>query len=216
MRRSVGLIPLLLAFSSVRCGSDASLGTVILDLVVTLGDTTGPGLLPSDPGAIARDSRGRFFLTFPYHAEEPPFVFAADGRFLQRVGRVGEGPGEFRRATHVFTGPGDSVYFIDKSLGRLSVYSADLALVRNAAFPRFGDAVRAPDGTFVITTKGDLPGTFTLRHISARGEPGPRFGPVTSPCPPAICGATDPRVLSMTADGTLWTVWRFFRYQVDG
>jgi hypothetical protein len=212
-RRALTL-PAFFLTAAVNCGTPAPQGTIVLDSLLTIGDTAGPGFLPSHPRGMARDSSGRFILTLPWAGEEPPFVFGSDGRFLARVGGVGEGPGEFRRPQLAFVGASDSLFFVDRQVARLTVYDAELRFVRTAPFPLFSDAVRLPDGSFVITTLVG-PTSFVLQRVGADGTAGARFGQIESPCPRIMCGSTDPRRLSVTSDGRLWAAWWMLRYRIS-
>lgn len=50
-------------------------------------------------------------------------IYDGAGELVLRVGRVGEGPGEFRRIANVVALPGDSLGVYDSQLHRLSVFS---------------------------------------------------------------------------------------------
>jgi len=211
----VRLLTIWAALGALVGCNDAPLGSVSLELLVTIGDSVGDNLLPSPPGSIARDSKGRFYLTFPWRAEEETMVFRPDGRFLRRLGRVGEGPGESRRPNAVFVGTADSIYILDRVLARLTVFTPDFELARTATFPMFLDVARLSSGGFAISVMGDTRTTFKLRRLNAAIEPVNSFGTVESPCPPLVCGSTDPRVLSPGQHDDIWAVWRFFRYRVS-
>lgn len=62
-------------------------------------------------------------------------IYGADGRVLSRVGRAGEGPGEFQSLFWVGALPGDSIATWDVRLSRLSVFSPTGEFVR-AVSPR--------------------------------------------------------------------------------
>jgi hypothetical protein len=200
---------------SMSCHATAPSGSISLEFLTTIGDSVGDNLLPSPPGSMARDSKGRFYLTFPFRGEEPPMVFGPDGRFLQRLGRVGDGPGESRRPNAVFIGAADSIYILDRSLARLTVLTSDFELARTATFPMFLDVTRLSSGDFAISVMGDSRTTFGLRRLNAAIKPMTSFGTVESPCPPLVCGSTDPRALSPGQHDDVWAVWRFFRYRVS-
>lgn len=103
---------------------------ITLTPVVTLGARDSG--LAEWPQAFAMDAGGRFYLTFPNRGE-PPMVYSPDGRFLQRVGSAGDGPGEFRAAAHLAVDRHDTLFVVDWT-GRTSVFSLpDMRLVR--AFP---------------------------------------------------------------------------------
>lgn len=66
-----------------RCGLVAS-------VVGAFGDNDGPGMIESEYSIGFFDRSGRMYVISYDHVQ----VFAADGSFLSRVGRRGEGPGE--------------------------------------------------------------------------------------------------------------------------
>lgn len=78
---------------------------------------------------VSTDSRGRYFVAggLPHF-----WVFDQRGAFLKRVGRRGNGPGEFQLATQVVPDPSDSLFVFDPVQARLSVYSPDLVFARSS------------------------------------------------------------------------------------
>lgn len=56
-------------------------------------------------------------------------VFSPDGEFLRRVGRDGEGPGEFRNISGLALAPG-GIAALDGSLGRVTVFDSSDTVVR--------------------------------------------------------------------------------------
>ncbi|NOT08888.1 MAG: 6-bladed beta-propeller [Gemmatimonadales bacterium] len=99
------------------------------------------------PESVWRDSRGRYFVLQP-NKEEMPIVFDRGGRFLRRIGRKGDGPGEFRFAAHGTVDAADSIFIVDW-VGRASVFSPDFKYVRSFPFPQ---GVRS----MVVLRNGDL------------------------------------------------------------
>ena len=69
------------------------------------------------------DSRGRIYVGD--WTNEQVTVFSPDGDILRRIGRRGEGPGEFRQVHIVQILPGDSLLVYDVALGRVSVFSPE-------------------------------------------------------------------------------------------
>lgn len=102
---------------------------ISFDTLVVLGDLNGPGALPSMALAVARDSRGRFFVYKGYSSEVQ--VFSATGSFLARLGQLGSGPGEVREIARVLIGPGDTIHILDNALSRWTLFSPDLKYVRS-------------------------------------------------------------------------------------
>src|SRR5262245_55693301 len=61
------------------------------------------------PGAsVARDNRGRYFVA-PTNEPGQVAVFSPEGRHLQSIGRVGDGPGEMKEIRYVQAGRDDSL-----------------------------------------------------------------------------------------------------------
>lgn len=58
------------------------------------------------------------------------FKFSEKGEFVSRVGREGDGPGEFRGPTWADLCGADSLYVFDSKLQRVSVFDAQLQFVR--------------------------------------------------------------------------------------
>lgn len=149
-----------------------------LERVVTFGDSAGPGML-QEQSTIATDRRGRFYAASNY---DPTIaVFDAAGRFLQRIGRKGPGPGEFRFRPTMLFGPGDSLYAVDVIERRIAVFSPQYKLVRTATFQiGASDVVRTADGRFLATgaTRFANGNTYPVHvmgpdgaHISSFGSP---------------------------------------------
>ena len=87
----------------------------------SLATLDGPGSLPGRPGALLVDSRGRYWVSIDNGL---PMIFDARGKFLQEVGKRGEGPGEFRYASLAAVIPGDSMAIAD--LHSITIMGPDL------------------------------------------------------------------------------------------
>ena len=59
------------------------------------------------------------------------FVFDSTSRLVKRIGREGQGPGEYRFIRSVRVGPGDTVWVFDWDNQRITVLSPELGLVRS-------------------------------------------------------------------------------------
>ena len=90
--------------------------------------------------------------------------FAADGTLVRRVGRKGEGPGEFTRIEGFWPFRGDSPIVWDRGLARLRVFSATGELGRVFAPERKGLNPRVlrplDDGSFILED-GSIRGPMT-------------------------------------------------------
>ena len=96
--------------------------------LVSLGDPEGLGMLESDYNIVRVDRRGRYFVSGglrPYF-----WVFDSSGKVTHRIGRHGEGPGEFSRIMDLAIDAADSVFVFDHSLHRVTVYTPDLEFAR--------------------------------------------------------------------------------------
>lgn len=106
---------------------------------ITVGATT----------IIARNRRGQFLLT---HVNEPAglFLFGADGRPLRRIGRRGQGPGEFVSIRALEISAGDTIHVFDGQLQRVSILDPELNFVRTVPLPGpVNLAVVLPGGGYV-------------------------------------------------------------------
>ncbi len=78
-------------------------------------------------------------------------IFTPEGEFLGRLGRTGEGPGEFRHVDGIGAAPGGGVAVLDGMLNRVSVFDGDGAfrrmfrLARPYRFLQAGASVRFDD-----------------------------------------------------------------------
>jgi hypothetical protein len=80
-------------------------------------------------GWLKRDSRGRYYTWNGFVRQV--VVFDADGRFLRRLGRRGDGPGEYRGVHALHVGAGDTLHLIDFELLRYLIFSAEHEFVRS-------------------------------------------------------------------------------------
>ncbi len=91
---------------------------------LTIAGTPDSSSELSNPWMIAVDSRGRLYVS-----DETIKLFDADGRFLRIVGRLGEGPGEYR-APMIGTA-GDRLLVQDANLSRFSVFDSASHFLRS-------------------------------------------------------------------------------------
>lgn len=100
-----------------------------LSLERRLGEIDGDGILEGEPSSVSRDPQGRWIVTQFTPAGRAPLVFDAAGRFLQLLGKVGSGPGEFRSPLYTRV-VGDSIFVTDRGNSRLTVVGPTGAMVR--------------------------------------------------------------------------------------
>lgn len=100
-----------------------------LTTIATL-EARGPDTeIPHTSPSFVTDNKGRIFVA-PVGGFTSVAVYTVRGRFLQRLGGDGAGPGEFRMITQLFISPSDTLYVMDSGLERLSVYDQALRFIR--------------------------------------------------------------------------------------
>lgn len=146
----------------VQCG----LCQISIDTLATLGTIEGPGSLAGEPAAVRLDRMGRYWAV---GAQVGVLVFESHGRRVHRVGRRGQGPGEFAYPAEAIPISGDSVVVLDGNR-RATVIAPDLQAVRTIPLPyAFAPAIvlRWPDGlvanAIVRTPEG---AGWPLHHLS--------------------------------------------------
>lgn len=102
--------------------------TITFRPLVTIGDTSGPGVLLNRPVAALRDGSMRLWVI---PRTGPPLVFDQRGSFVGTVGRLGRGPGEFDQPIGALRLPGDSILVIDGGLFRATVIDPKLKTSRS-------------------------------------------------------------------------------------
>ena len=191
--------------------------TIERDLVVTLRGNDS-ALIRERP-TVARDRRGRYFVP-----DVTPSVLAFDsaGRFIARIGRRGQGPGEFPVGiTDIFTGSDDSLYVLGSGARELSVFGADLRFARHLQVPGWGqDNVVLPVGIVRHMTVGRVGfDPYGIYLTNAAGEVARTLRePDSMPPRPGDgrpCAACTSRTLAAGREGrTVWTASRS-RYEIE-
>lgn len=128
--RLTGLVILLGLASGAGCGtgedpvSDAGETSAPLyrgEVELRIGQVTGDdAYLFGRIGGVVPDSEGRLFVAD--HQANEIRVFGADGGFLFRFGRQGEGPGELVRPCCMAFGPDGALWVRDGGNNRFSVF----------------------------------------------------------------------------------------------
>ena len=103
-----------------------------LEKVVSLGEAVGPGIIESErTRATWNDGMG--YLTFSRSGTTIK-RFGEDGRFMDQIGRAGEGPGEFRAISDVQIVQTDIVA-LDYRNRSWSVFDGSGAFIRRHQYP---------------------------------------------------------------------------------
>lgn len=165
----------------------------------------------SGPAAIRQDKAGRFIVAQRV-ANEPIMVFQGDGSFVTTVGKIGDGPGEFRRVRGISV-VGDTIYLYDEGTQRISFVDSDFKFL--GSIPLKGASLRgglalSPDLHVVnMRTFGGASIGQALHLVDAAGN-------VVRSIEAADAQSNDPtahmRLLFHDADGDgFWTVPQFGR-----
>jgi hypothetical protein len=97
--------------------------------VVAIGAVDGPDeYVFGQISGVVVDGERRIHVADPQALEIR--VFSPEGEFLRRVGRDGEGPGEFRHISGLALAP-DGIAALDGSLGRVTVFGLSGDVVRS-------------------------------------------------------------------------------------
>jgi hypothetical protein len=86
----------------------------------------------------SRLSDGRFLILDADNAAARPLVYAADGTFERRLGRAGQGPGEFQFVVRVDITLGDTILLYDFQAARLTRILPTGTVTGMGSFARFG------------------------------------------------------------------------------
>ncbi|MGH7751334.1 MAG: 6-bladed beta-propeller [Gemmatimonadales bacterium] len=116
--------------------------------VATLRELPDSVLFDDGWARVERDSRGRFYAVD--RSRTSIAVFDSAGRFLRRIGRGGDGPGEFRWIYVVAMAAGDTLHVPDSRHRRETTLSPSYRVVRSRSFPSVVyEMVPLPGGTSV-------------------------------------------------------------------
>ena len=91
----------------------------------------GRDQLTSPPALVRMDSKGRYWIL---PGQEPALVYDSVGNFLRRLGRKGNGPGEYWAPIDAVGLPGDSTLLVDLT-GYAAVLNPEWAETRRVRMP---------------------------------------------------------------------------------
>lgn len=94
--------------------------------------------------------------------------YTRDGDFVEQLGAVGEGPGEFRSPTSLAWLPGDSVVVWDEALWRESVFDVDGRFARTVRYDPTATGIYPLDGMWPMEVRVAR-GGMRLVHLATKG-----------------------------------------------
>lgn len=174
-----------------------------------------------DDGAIVRtivlhvNSDGSFLVNAGPGLGSELYLAGRNGAIVRRVGRTGEGPGEYKLPMRLTEA--DSLFLVlDLSLRRATyLRKPSLELLYTVPIPGGlspGPTVAFPDGSYVMWARGGTRSTagHALHHVSGDGRILRSFGPPLG---------EDVPTLALAGDGGVWIGfddYRIEKWSVDG
>lgn len=157
-RRAAAAVRLAVAHAaSVACLPLAAIGAqptpiaecttpcpLVLEVVGTFGDDEGPGIIEGFTQAFTDDSGRKYLISGSFTEVK---VYDSGGHFLHRIGRKGEGPGEFPFISSLQP-IGDSLVAVLDRTGRLQFFDPTGRLLRQVRLPFL------PTGTDMVYAAG--------------------------------------------------------------
>jgi len=183
--------------------------------IVLIGSVDGEGALAGEPTSVVQDTRGNYYVT-QFMERSQILVFSQTGRFVQRLGRNGRGPGEFNRIALVIVGPGDSLYVFDPGNARLTVLSPTYAVARTAAINgQYFGAVQLPNGRFVANAHLPAPDRVgqPLQTLGMDGLSKIVYGSVKPDYRPDVPYSVM-RTIALGGDNDVWSGYKT-RYAIE-
>jgi hypothetical protein len=225
------ILPVFLILAAVACNRDrpqeraAAMPAVPFDSVFRLADTLTPEQPDSMPiglvSGIDFAPDGSFVITDVRSMRV--LRYAADGRLLGHMGRLGFGPGEFQMPMFPVIDQRGRIHVLDLMVPRISVFNADGSFLRTVSTihlgNRVGDLEVLPGGDYLLVAwAGDNPNllvrTDSLGRVRASYVPHAGLNPEGEPARP-IWGNMRNASLSVVGDeafvvtalsDSLWTV----------
>lgn len=187
---------------------------VELTRVATLG-AGEDGFVRSEPIWMARDSKGRIYVTWQNigHGAELAAVYDSTGRFIQEIGRKGQGPGEFYYPVTVHADRSGRILIWDFDR-RTTLLDANYRFVRQHT-QRAGALLWLPDGSQVVGVSA-LDRDSVLAPITVLDSAGNQvsaFGATRIPVVDAAPWRTN-RIVAAGANNTVWAARPDF-YRVE-
>lgn len=170
--------------------------------VARLGSRGGSDYLAAAPLGIVGDEFGRIFVTVATAA--PPMVFDTTGEFLTRIGREGEGPGEFAWPGAMLIDPDGRLYIHDGDNSRITVVDSALDVVDTYTWGLASDEILyVGSRDFVAIDPNPRRRVSPTLHRVKDGELAASFGPLGA-------SSIERRMaLSKARDSLVWVAGRY-------
>jgi hypothetical protein len=218
MRRPATAALAIALLALIGCGAKDGLpGRINIRDVATIGSDGAEGALSSMPESIIRDSAGHFLVATPSQAAaELVGIYDSTGAFVGRIGRLGDGPGEYRRPGLLLHGPHDSVLIVDNDQRRMTVLSPALSYVRSERLAtRAQDVARGSGGQLFINAPSYRRDSIVrpVFLFGAAGELVRAYGTAIAGCR-SDCSWRLARSIVPDRQG-VWLVTHFFNYSAE-
>ncbi|MEO8226060.1 MAG: hypothetical protein ABI637_01450 [Gemmatimonadota bacterium] len=201
---------------TIRGGAACTMCRVEFKRLAVLGARGGEGEITSRPWWVARDGGGHYIVSGGLG--ETPIVFDARGRFVRRLGTLGDGPGEFRGPVMIRLGAGDSLYTFDFGQRRVSVLSPTFRYVRSFPVPQtLGDFLPARNGAIVANApmRDAAHIGLPLHLIDSTGVASHSFGVARPLLLPTNKMSQEYRRLTPDGQGGFWSAFWTTRYRLE-
>ncbi len=86
-------------------------------------------------GDIATDSKNNIYILD--EKEKFVYLFNEEGKFLKKIGRPGQGPGEFVRPCSIYIDSKDIIYVLDESQRRVEIFDSNTNYIKSIKFINF-------------------------------------------------------------------------------
>lgn len=175
MIRPVVAAALLACFTAGGTSAQCDRCEIVIERTATLGDDERGPIGPIATLATFADGR----IAFSYDAADAEImIFERDGRFVQRVGRRGQGPGEFTSIRFLRTA-GDGFAAIDGAQRRITVFGPELDVRWTVPTQLYvlGDVLALADSVIVLNGVDPRPDAVgPLLHVVTPSGVSARFG----------------------------------------
>ena len=211
------------ASALLACGtgsSDDGSPAVRIERIATLDGSVDSQRLAAYPIAVVRLASGAFVVSaepFGGTGDRLPRVYDAAGRYMRTIGRIGDGPGEFREPVAWAAMAGDSLLVADPAHGNGSLLDARDVTAATIPLPRGGrQVVMTSDGHLVANAPYNQVGerSALLVRVNRDGAVQASFGGDSAGCG-RFCGIIGERRLAADAAGGVWSAHRGNQYLLE-